>query len=63
MEYGGEEIRFAYPPVKGTHQECFEAINKDPELRPAEGLELALLAKKPILTNRINGKKYNRVAL
>lgn len=42
--YGDQVVRFAYPAFKGTHQECFEAIGKDKELRPAEGVELALLA-------------------
>lgn len=41
--YNERIIKFAYPPVQGIHQSCFEAINADPELRPAEGLELALL--------------------
>lgn len=43
IKYLGREIKIAYPPVQGTHQECFQAINNDPELRPAEGLELAFL--------------------
>ena len=43
VQYGQQEVRFAYPAVQGTHHECFTAINKDKELRPAEGLELALL--------------------
>ena len=36
-------VKLAYPPVAGTHQECYQAIAKDKELRPAEGVELALL--------------------
>lgn len=44
VSYAGEETRFAYLPVRGTHQECFKAINADRELQPAEGIELALLA-------------------
>jgi hypothetical protein len=43
IRYSGREVKVAYPPVQGTHEQCFQAINKDPELRPAEGLELALI--------------------
>ncbi|MBI2631825.1 hypothetical protein HYW75_02375 [Candidatus Pacearchaeota archaeon] len=42
-KYNNVLVKFAYPPVQGTQQECFTAINHDTELRPAEGLELALL--------------------
>jgi len=44
VKCGSDIVKFAYPPVKGTHGECFEAIAKDKELKPAEGIELALLA-------------------
>ncbi|MDP1695329.1 MAG: hypothetical protein Q8L29_00245, partial [archaeon] len=40
---GNQVVRFSYPAFRGTHQECFEAIGKDKELKPAEGVELALL--------------------
>lgn len=43
IQYGQNEVRFAYPPVQGTHQECFQALAKDEELRPAKGLDHALL--------------------
>ena len=40
---GDNIVKLAYPPVAGTHQECYQAIAKDKELRAAEGVELALL--------------------
>lgn len=43
IEYQGRVISFSYPPVKGDYQACFKAIGKDKELKPAEGIELALL--------------------
>ncbi len=43
VQYGQDRVDFSYPSVRGTHQECFEAIAKDPEITPAEGIELALL--------------------
>jgi hypothetical protein len=43
VDYNGKKINFAYPPFRGAHSECFKAINSDPELIPAQGLELALL--------------------
>jgi len=43
VKYGTDIVKFAYPPVKGTHKECFETLAKDKELRPAQGIELALL--------------------
>lgn len=43
IRHGRKTIRFAYPPVEGNHRECFETLNADPEVRPAEGIELALL--------------------
>lgn len=44
-EYDGKQIKYAYPPVQGTHQYCFQTINAEPELVPAEDLGLALLVK------------------
>ena len=43
VSYAGNEIKFAYPSVRGPHQECYKAISKDKELVPAEGLDLTLL--------------------
>lgn len=43
VSYNGNETRFAYPTFQGTHQEVFTAINQEKGLRPAEGIELALL--------------------
>ncbi len=43
LSHGKEQYEFAYPSVIGTHQDCFKALNADTEVRPAEGLELALL--------------------
>ena len=40
---GGIETHYHYPPVQGPHRYCFQTITSDPELRPAEGIELALL--------------------
>jgi len=41
--YDGKRVEFAYPPIMGHHQECFEAIKADGELRASEGVEMALL--------------------
>ena len=41
--YDDNRVEYAYPPVMGTHQECFKAIKADSELRAPEGIELALL--------------------
>ena len=43
--HNGKEGRFAFPPVKGTHQACYRAIKADREIVPAEGLDLALLTQ------------------
>ena len=43
IKHGDNVVRFAYPPVAGTHQECFGKIAEDNELRAAQGVELALL--------------------
>ncbi|MEK6928092.1 MAG: hypothetical protein AABX11_06695 [Nanoarchaeota archaeon] len=42
---GNREVRFAFPPVSGTHSDCYKSIAQDKELVPAEGLDLALLAE------------------
>lgn len=42
-QYGDRTVKFAHPPVQGTHQECYQAIKKDSELNAAEGLDLAIL--------------------
>ena len=43
VQYGDAVTRVAYPPVQGTHQECFQALHADKELKPASGIELALI--------------------
>jgi len=43
--YKGKERRFAFPPVRGTHSDCYQAIKADSEIVPADGLDLALLAQ------------------
>ncbi len=43
-EYKGQEINFAYPGFEGSRRKVFEEINSNNELRPAEGIELALLS-------------------
>ncbi|MEK6889436.1 MAG: hypothetical protein AABW80_05010 [Nanoarchaeota archaeon] len=40
---GDREVSFAWPSFQGTHQDCCQAIAKDKELVPAEGLDLAIL--------------------
>jgi hypothetical protein len=40
----GDRIRvYAWPPFRGTHQRCYQAIAEDKELVAAEGFDLALL--------------------
>lgn len=36
----GKEGKFAFPPVQGTHEKCYRAINADSEIIPAEGAEI-----------------------
>ena len=43
-QYGGRQVDFAFPPVQGTHVDAYTKINSDPEIAPAEGFDLALLA-------------------
>ena len=43
VQYGEAITRVAYPPVQGTYQECFQALQKDREVKAAQGLELALI--------------------
>jgi len=47
----GKEGKFAFPPVRGTHQKCYQAINADSEIIPAEGLEIALLTQEAYTQN------------
>ena len=44
VSYNNTQTSFAYPPVCGKHKEVFTKLNQDKEVRPAEGIELALLA-------------------
>jgi hypothetical protein len=41
----GTRRQYSYPPVQGTHRECFIGLANDSEVVPAEGLDLALIAK------------------
>ena len=41
----GREIKYAYPPVQGTHVDNYKKINEDSEIVPAEGLDISLLTK------------------
>jgi hypothetical protein len=41
--YDGQEIKYAHPPIRGTHQGCYQTIHRDLQLKPADGLDLALL--------------------
>ena len=43
VNYNNKEIKYSYPPVQGRYTDCFQKINSDSELKPANGLELALL--------------------
>ena len=36
---------FAFPPIQGTHRNCYQAIKEDSEIVPAEGLDLAILTE------------------
>ena len=45
VRYGDRVISFLYPPVQGTHEECFHTLNQDQEVIPADGVELALIAR------------------
>jgi hypothetical protein len=40
----GVERRYAFPPVQGTHRDCYQALKEDSKVVPAEGLDLALIA-------------------
>jgi hypothetical protein len=42
-EYGERTIEYAFPPVEGDYQHCFEELRWEEGLRPAEGLEIPLL--------------------
>lgn len=41
LNYG--DRKFSFPPVRGTHEECYRAIKSTPKISPAEELDLALL--------------------
>lgn len=43
INYDNRKIKYSYPPVQGKYTDSFQKINSDSELRPADGLELALL--------------------
>lgn len=43
LDVNGGEISYAFPPVKGTHDECYGTISADPEIIPVEGRNLAVL--------------------
>ena len=40
---GGKVIRFAWPPYKGAHPDCYRTFKGSTTLAPAEGLDLAVL--------------------
>ncbi len=43
-KYKGITRKYTFPPVQGTHTQCYQAIKRDSEVVPAEGLDLALIA-------------------
>ena len=40
---GDSKMEFAYPPIQGYHAAAYQAMAKDPEIRAARGIELAVL--------------------
>ena len=43
--HNGRDGAFAFPPVQGTHRDCYQAMKGDSEVVPAERLDLALLTQ------------------
>ncbi len=41
--HDGVARQYAFPPVQGTHRDCYQALKEDSEVVPAEGLDLALI--------------------
>jgi len=69
-EYDGKIRAYDYPPIQGTHQECYSVINADSEIVPAEGLDMALIthgafssqsAQWQDVRNRCFGQNYVRI--
>lgn len=40
-----KEGAFAFPPIQGTHRDCYQKMKADSEVVPAEGLYLAILTE------------------
>lgn len=44
-KHNGKKGAFAFPPARGTHKACYQAIKEDSEIVPAERLDLVLLTQ------------------
>ena len=44
-EHNGREGAFAFPPIQGTHRNCYQKMKADSDVVPAEGLDLAILTE------------------
>jgi uncharacterized small protein (DUF1192 family) len=54
-------VNFAYPPVQGTHSDCYKSISEDKEIQPADGLDLAILTAGAYTSNEKEWKDVRQM--